>query len=268
MLEELEVSSETKTIMNAWNIEEERRFYDRLTSRVTLEEFKKHLDNRMNDVFWPAIFRKIRSVKDKQVLDLGCGLGYDSAILALKGAKVVGIDISSGCIEKAHSFLRSLGLGSRTQFQVMNASSLDFPEKYFDLVFGRAILHHILPEGGLKEVHRVVKDNCCFIEPLASNPIRNLYRLRAERSPYPHYELTRLIHLMAKEFSCIWHDEYYLLTPTVNVLQKLVDGEYKNTFYILMKVDRLLCEHFPHLKNYCGTTLLVAFNKDTRETSR
>ena len=42
-----------------------------------------------------AFFRLIGNVKGRLVLDLACGEGYNTRILAKKGAKVVGIDFSA-----------------------------------------------------------------------------------------------------------------------------------------------------------------------------
>jgi len=38
----------------------------------------------------PAMFRMLGNVKEKYILDLCCGEGYNSRIMAKKGAKVVG----------------------------------------------------------------------------------------------------------------------------------------------------------------------------------
>ena len=49
----------------------------------------------------PATFRLIGNVKGKRVLDLACGEGYNTRILARKGAVVVGVDFSEKMIERA-----------------------------------------------------------------------------------------------------------------------------------------------------------------------
>ena len=45
------------------------------------------------------ILSQIESIKDKNVLDLGCGAGEASVYFALNGANVFGIDISRDNIE-------------------------------------------------------------------------------------------------------------------------------------------------------------------------
>ena len=49
----------------------------------------------------PAAFNLIGNVKGLKVLDLACGEGYNTRILARKGAKVIGIDFSEKLVELA-----------------------------------------------------------------------------------------------------------------------------------------------------------------------
>ncbi|MBT4192020.1 MAG: methyltransferase domain-containing protein [Candidatus Diapherotrites archaeon] len=49
----------------------------------------------------PQSINALGNVKGKRILDIGCGEGYVSRILALKGASVVGIDNSREMIGKA-----------------------------------------------------------------------------------------------------------------------------------------------------------------------
>ncbi|MCJ7635298.1 methyltransferase domain-containing protein, partial [Candidatus Bathyarchaeota archaeon] len=47
----------------------------------------------------PAAFRLVGNVKGQLVLDLACGEGYNTRILARKGAKVTGVDFSTKLID-------------------------------------------------------------------------------------------------------------------------------------------------------------------------
>jgi len=49
----------------------------------------------------PAAFKLVGNVKGKSVLDLACGEGYNTRILAKKGAKVCGVDFSKRMIAHA-----------------------------------------------------------------------------------------------------------------------------------------------------------------------
>src|SRR3989338_4507608 len=53
------------------------------------------------DVILPNIIRLISIKKSEAVLDLGCGTGSFSREFAAKGAKVIGVDVSSALIEAA-----------------------------------------------------------------------------------------------------------------------------------------------------------------------
>jgi len=51
----------------------------------------------------PVVLKLLGSVKGKKVLDLACGQGYFSRILARKGAKVTGLDISRKLLDIART---------------------------------------------------------------------------------------------------------------------------------------------------------------------
>ena len=69
----------------------------------------------------------------------------------------------------------------------MDAHHLDFPDESFDLVFGRAILHHLDFETAIKEVKRVLKrgGHAAFAEPLGDSPFAKLFRLLTPRAYTP-----------------------------------------------------------------------------------
>lgn len=113
----------------------------------------------------------------KHVLEYGCGTGSHARGLAERGAFVQGIDISPEAIEKARA---SAGdLGDRLQFVVADAEALQFPDRSFDVVCGTGILHHLDIARAVAEVKRVLRPGgrAVFYEPVAHNPLVNLYRV-------------------------------------------------------------------------------------------
>lgn len=60
-------------------------------SQVELEKFGNG-DFGRTEMLNPSIFQLIGDVKDKKILDAGCGNGYLSRILAEKGARVTGVE--------------------------------------------------------------------------------------------------------------------------------------------------------------------------------
>ncbi len=57
-----------------------------------------------NGLHYPAILRILGLVKDKNILDVGCGDGLFTRMLAEKGASLVGYDMAPEMIEKARKF--------------------------------------------------------------------------------------------------------------------------------------------------------------------
>jgi SAM-dependent methyltransferase len=110
-----------------------------------------------------------------RVLEYGCGTGSNAFALAARGAKVIGVDISNTAIELAR---HQAAASDNLRFQLGDAEALDFPPETFDLVCGTSILHHLDIERALTELKRVLKPGgrAIFYEPLAYNPLINLYR--------------------------------------------------------------------------------------------
>jgi ubiquinone/menaquinone biosynthesis C-methylase UbiE len=84
-----------------------------------------------------------------RVLDVGCGVGRWSRLLAARGAQVMGVDLSPTMIAQAQMRAIAAGIADRCRFQVQDLSNLEVGEK-FDLVLGVTVLQHILDPGSLR----------------------------------------------------------------------------------------------------------------------
>lgn len=92
-----------------------------------------------------------------QVLDLGCGIGWATRILAQTsaGVQAIGIDASPAMIKKAEE-LSSLRI--RARYEVGTFDKLDFNDGKFDHVFSVEAIYYAPDLGqALAEVHRVLK---------------------------------------------------------------------------------------------------------------
>lgn len=110
-------------------------------------------------------------------LDYGCGDGRYLASMANHFKSGVGIDISDSRIESAKAFAKESGIDNAA-FHVMDAMNTTFEDSTFDIITGNAILHHLDLTVSLNEIKRILKPDgkAYFIEPLATNPIIELYR--------------------------------------------------------------------------------------------
>jgi SAM-dependent methyltransferase len=84
-----------------------------------------------------------------RVLDVGCGVGRWSRLLAARGATVTGVDISPTMIDEARRRALQEGVAERCRFEVSNVSELKV-EGEFDLVLGVTVLQHILDPEALR----------------------------------------------------------------------------------------------------------------------
>jgi len=111
----------------------------------------------------PAIFGMLGAVKGKRILDLGCGEGYNTRLLAEREAKVVAIDISKELIKLAQAKEREEPLG--IEYHVSDAARLTmFNKESFDIVVAFMSLMDIPDlEGTLREVGRVLRKGGRFV---------------------------------------------------------------------------------------------------------
>lgn len=155
----------------------EKDFHNKAFSyhtRTKLSNFYKI--SKDSNRFYEGLLKKYS--KGKKVLEYGCGPGTYSFSLAKNGADVVGIDISEVAIDQAQASAKEKGVEESTDFLVMDAEDLSFPDESFDVVCGRSIIHHLEVDKSFSEVSRVLKPSgkAIFLEPLGYNPFINLFR--------------------------------------------------------------------------------------------
>jgi ubiquinone/menaquinone biosynthesis C-methylase UbiE len=98
-------------------------------------------DTRMADSSWVAAITAIVSPEGKRVLDIGCGGGvYSRAFAELGAANVTGVDFSATMLESARALSADL---PQVTFQQGDALATGLPDARADLVYERALLHHL-----------------------------------------------------------------------------------------------------------------------------
>lgn len=127
--------------------------------------------------------------RGERILDLGCGTGYLTSVVANTGAEVVGIDNSIEMIANAKATYPQL------DFQLQSASDFSFDHR-FEAIFSNAVLHWVHEKEecidcmykNLKKPGRIVlemggKDNVDkILKALQKSLIKNGFTENASRS--------------------------------------------------------------------------------------
>jgi SAM-dependent methyltransferase len=125
-------------------------------------------------------FRVLGDLRDRRVVDVGCGEGPNSALLALLGAKVTGIDLSAGALDVARARATLEGVAKQCKFVCSPMETAPIADRTCDVVFCDAILHHLLDDldGAMRRLMRFLRPGGVFlcVEPVSLSPI--LRRLR------------------------------------------------------------------------------------------
>jgi 2-polyprenyl-3-methyl-5-hydroxy-6-metoxy-1,4-benzoquinol methylase len=81
-----------------------------------------------------------QTLRGARVLEIGCGMGLHSELLARAGAHVTSIDISPTAVEATTRRLELRGLSA--DVQLVDAEALPFDRGSFDFVWSWGVIHH------------------------------------------------------------------------------------------------------------------------------
>ncbi len=183
-------------------------------------------------------------VRNQAVLDLGCGSGSNTVLLADRGARVTGLDLSPDLVDLARQRLAVNHLtDADVRFVVGSAHAIDLPDASIDVVFGMAILHHLDLQQTAAEVWRVLRPGgrAIFQEPVRnSRVIRAIRRLipyqQPDVSPYERPLVDREIAEFVKSFRSFRARPFVL--PHVAIVQVLPGA--RNWIHGAYRLDRAL----------------------------
>ncbi|MCK4768121.1 MAG: class I SAM-dependent methyltransferase [Desulfobacula sp.] len=107
------------------------------------------------------LFKKTNFSPDALVLDVGCGLGGSSRLLAKQfNCKVIGVDLADKFIEAATFLTQCTKLENNVSFQQGSVLDLPFENNTFDAIICQHLLMNIEDKSkGIKEIFRVLKQD-------------------------------------------------------------------------------------------------------------
>ena len=191
------------------------------------------------------------TLEGQRVLEICCHTCEFGAILARLGADVVSVDIAEPLIAVAQRRARVNGVAEHLHPLVMSVHEMGFPDESFDVVFGKAALHHLDLDAARDEIHRVLRPGgiAVFSEPVSFSPwlaaIREHVPIEPNREspderPLTRGELDRFCRPFRQR-----REVYFRLFSRLDRLSE-------RSTIALSALDRALLEHVPLLRRAAG----------------
>jgi ubiquinone/menaquinone biosynthesis C-methylase UbiE len=167
-----------------------------------------------------------------KVLEIGCGDGEFTKLVAKLNSHVIATDITPTVIKRAKARLHL----KNVRFMVDDSEKLSFPTKTFDLVCGVSILHHIDTRKALEESFRVLKKGgrLFFTEPNLINPniwiglhtpgLREKMEYSPDETALIRWEIEKMLQSIGfSKYQVVNYDFLHPLTPPklVPLLEKI-----------------------------------------------
>lgn len=158
-------------------LERERVHYNRMAGKAAARSLVMPAENIRRYDSPPATtpfpleyaFYLLGPLAGATVVDLGCGDGLNTVILASLGADVLSVDISDKSLELTHERARANGVAGRVTLIHSDAAAIPVADAAADRVLCAAILHHVDCVATASQIRRVLKPGgtAVFTEPLA-----------------------------------------------------------------------------------------------------
>jgi len=165
------------------DIQTVRSFWDEKPCQADLSQaadrrryFEEITEKRYGRREWHIpIVARFDSFRDKNVVEIGCGIATDGLEFARRGARYIGTDLTPQGIELAKERFALFGVPAR--FEVADASErLPLDDASVDHVYSFGVIHHApSPEKIAREMHRVLRPGGTFTVMLYNRPSINYY---------------------------------------------------------------------------------------------
>ena len=229
------------------------------TFKPETNDFHRHAQHT---IWGPEVSAFLGPLEGKRVLEIGCGLGRHSVLLAKSGASVTSFDLSLKSVAAARDRAAMNAVSDNVALVVAAAEALPFADASFDAIFGRSILHHLEVYPTLSELHRVLRPGgkAAFIEPMGMNPVLNFAR---KHIPYtnknPRGADRPLNYADIKAWCEGFREVRYFERSLLGMLERVFG--YGRHFTTLRLIDAFLLKKIPGLRRYCRTVIMLLVNQ-------
>lgn len=266
--------------MNTINKDFEKKFHDEWADNENLSLIDiKNSNEACTAPEMRFITNVLGDLKNKELLDVGCGLGEASVYFASLGAKVTSSDLSSGMLNATNTLAKINNL--KIKKHLSSAEDMKLGSKLFDVVYTGNLLHHVDVDDTVKKISKHIKKDGMFVswDPLHYNPIINVYRMIATkvRTPDEHPLKKSDIKVIGNYFNNVETHFFWFFTLIIFILMAIVqrknpnkerfwkvvvnEGEkWKWLYYPLEFLDKIILKIFPPLRWLCWNVVVVAKN--------
>jgi len=221
------------------------------------------------------VLERIGDLREKKIVDIGCGSGRMSVFFALAGARVIGIDKKSSALEESRRLARLCAVEGRCLFLLGTAESLPVGAATTDLAFSRSALQYMDRKWVLPGYARIVKPSgdLVLIENLSHNPFINFYRLRRRLFPTTSSDLEHVksvrtyitpaeVENLDRYFQVVEHDEFHFIRMFSIYLCRHFGGGIAGTIdRVFHRIDRAVFRLFPFLRRFAWFTAVYCTGK-------
>ena len=140
---------------------------------------RKGYDTRRNHLNTPAFFEILPDINGSKGIDIGCGEGYNTRLLADKGAEIFAIDICDVFLKKAID--EETKEPKKINYLKADAHQIPFDDCSFDFATAfMSLMDMPEPEKAVKEIYRVLKPGGFFqfsiMHPCFPNPVKKILK--------------------------------------------------------------------------------------------
>ena len=130
--------------------------------QATYDRIASHF-SKTREYAWPEVEQFCAGRAGRRGLDVGCGNGRHTALLAECTEHAIGGDVSRGLLDKASERARERGYADRVDFVQCAAERLPFAAGTIDIALYVATIHHLSPRtervASLNALARVLTDD-------------------------------------------------------------------------------------------------------------
>lgn len=174
----------------------------------------------------------------KRAIDMGCGPGRASLLLAATGLEVVSIDTHEPFLNQLRASATEERLADKIEIQNMSMDNLSYPDASFDLIWAEGTAYIIGLEKALKEWKRLLKPHgkvvftdCFWLTDKRSPDAIEFWKadplmMTVEQASELATSLGYLVDYTYVQPDSDWFDEYY--NPLTEKITTLKDNSDEN----------------------------------------